>query len=249
VPVSIRQKGDIDSSNAIAAISADLATNIADPVKRFAAIQASVHAGRALYQGMAPSEVQLFALAMQAPSMLLMPLGLASKLPPYNTVISNVPGIQEPMYWNGARMNGSYPLSIVTDGIALNITLLTYDKQVDFGIIACRRSVPQVQRLIDYMEDALVELEEAAGISGGKKPAGKPGRKAPKTANTTKAASAKKTKARTQTKSAKKPAGKTKVTPKPKAKSQTKTKTKPQKRVKSKAASRPKSQPRNTRRD
>ena len=107
---------------------------------------------------------------MQAPSLLLMPLGLAAQIPPYNTVISNVPGIQEPMYWNGARMDGSYPASIVTDGIALNITLLTYDKNVDFGIIACRRSVPQVQRIIDYMEDALLELEEAAGLASRKKP-------------------------------------------------------------------------------
>lgn len=164
VPVSIRQEGDIDSSNAIAAISADLATNIADPGERFRAIQESVRAGRGFYQGMSQAEIQLFALAMQAPSMLMMPLGLAHQMPPYNTVISNVPGIQEKMYWNGARLDGSYPLSIVTDGIALNITLLTYGKNVDFGIIACRRSVPQVQRLIDYMEEALQELEDAAGL-------------------------------------------------------------------------------------
>ncbi len=166
VPVSIRQAGDIDSGNAVAAISADLATNVADPVARMRAIQASVRAGKEFYRGMSPGEIQLFALAMQFPSMLLMPLGLANRLPPYNTVISNVPGMQETMYWNGARLDGNYPVSIVTDGIAVNITLLTYDKNVDFGIIACRRSVPQVQRLIDYMEDSLVELEQAAGISG-----------------------------------------------------------------------------------
>jgi len=48
--------------------------------------------------------------------------------------------------------------------MAVNITLVTNNQNVDFGIIACRRSVPQVQRLIDYMEDALVELEVAAGL-------------------------------------------------------------------------------------
>ena len=165
VPVSIRQEGDIDSSNAVAAISADLATNIDDPAKRFAAIQASVRAGRAFYSEMSPAEVQLISTLMQVPGMLLMPLGLASPLPPFNTVISNVPGIQQTMYWNGARLDGSYPVSIITDGIALNITMVTNDKNVDFGIIACRRSVPQVQRLIDYMEEALVELEEAAGMA------------------------------------------------------------------------------------
>ena len=68
------------------------------------------------------------------------------------------------MYWNGVRMDGSYPASIVMDGMALNITLVTYDKNVDFGITACRRSVPNAQRLIDYMEQSLVELEDAAGL-------------------------------------------------------------------------------------
>jgi WS/DGAT/MGAT family acyltransferase len=165
VPVSIRQAGDIDSSNAVAAISADLATNIKDPAKRFAAIKASVLAGRDFYREMSPAEVQFISTLLQVPGMLLMPLGLANKIPPFNTVISNVPGIQQTMYWNGARLDGSYPASIVTDGIALNITMVTNDKNVDFGIMACRRSVPQVQRLIDYMEQALVELEDAAGLA------------------------------------------------------------------------------------
>ena len=113
---------------------------------------------------MSPTEIQLLTLALQSPALLVMPLGLTSRLPPYNTIISNVPGMSETMYWNGARLDGSYPVSIVIDGVAMNITLSTYKDNVDFGIVACRRSMPQVQRIIDYMEDALVELEEAAGL-------------------------------------------------------------------------------------
>lgn len=165
VPVSLRQAGDVESGNAVATISADLATNIADPAERIQAIIDSVKAGKAFYEGMSPKEVELVSMIMQTPSILLMPLGLISHMPPYNVTISNVPGIRETMYWNGARMDGSYPLSIITDGMAVNITLVTYDQNVDFGIIACRRSVPQVQRMIDYMEDALIELEEAAGFN------------------------------------------------------------------------------------
>jgi diacylglycerol O-acyltransferase len=117
------------------------------------------------------------------------------------------------MYWNGARLEGIYPASIVTEGIALNITLVTYDKQVDFGIMACRRSLPQVQRFIDYLEDSLVELEDAAGIrraetakpekavSGGAKAGARPRAKARpsvkvKTNAKTKAKTKTKTKAR-----------------------------------------------------
>ena len=169
VPVSLRQEGDLESGNAVATISADLATNIADPAERFKAIRASVQAGKQYYAEMTPSEVEMVSLIMQTPSLLLMPMGLISQLPPYNVTISNVPGIRETMYWNGARLTGSYPLSIVTDGMAMNITLVTNADNVDFGIIACRRSVPQVQRVIDYMELALVELEDAAGLAKAKR--------------------------------------------------------------------------------
>jgi hypothetical protein len=48
--------------------------------------------------------------------------------------------------------------------MAMNITLVTYDDQVDFGITACRRSAPSVQRMIHHLEDALAELATAAGV-------------------------------------------------------------------------------------
>ena len=127
-------------------------------------IQASIQAGKEYFRAMSPAELELFTVLMQVPALVLMPLGLISRLPPYNVAISNVPGIRQTMYWNGARMDGNYPVSIVTHGMAMNITLVTYDQSVDFGIIASRRALPQVQRMIDYMEESLQELEDAAGI-------------------------------------------------------------------------------------
>lgn len=166
VPVSVRSEGDVDSSNSVAAINADLGTNIADPSERFMAISASMRAGKALFADLSSQEAQWLTMLLSTPGALLMPLGLISRLPPFNTVISNVVGHKETMYWNGARLDGQYPASIVMDGVAMNITLSTYADNVDFGIVACRRSMPQVQRIIDYMEDALLELEDAAGIGG-----------------------------------------------------------------------------------
>ena len=165
VPVSLREKGDIDSSNAVGAISADLATDIVDPLQRFKKIQASMIAGKNLFKGLKPKEAALLLQILQAPALLIFPLGLMSKFPPFSTVISNVPGPRQRMYWEGAQLDGIYPASIVTEGISLNITLVSYDQNVDFGITACRRSMPQVQRLIDYMEESLFELEQAVGIT------------------------------------------------------------------------------------
>ena len=239
VPVSLRREGDIDSSNAVGAISADLATNIEDPLKRFAAIQASMIAGKELFKGMKPQEASLMLQMLQLPGLLLMPLGLMSRFPPYSTVISNVPGPRQPMYWNGARLDGIYPASIVTEGVALNITLVTYDKNVDFGITACRRTMPQVQRLIDYMELALQELEEAAGLS-------KPKARKPASKTAVAKASAKKrvtpraevkAKAKTKTKT------KTKTKAKAKAKAKVNSKVKAQPKAKTKAAVKAKAKP------
>jgi hypothetical protein len=92
----------------------------------------------------------------------------ADKFPAYSVTISNVPGPREQMYWNGARLDGMYPASIPVDGMAMNITQVSNFKNIDFGITACRRSVPHAQRMIDYLEEALVELEQAAGIKGKK---------------------------------------------------------------------------------
>lgn len=169
VPVSLRKPGDTTSSNAIGGILADLATNEVDPIRRLHRIRASMHDGKAMYEGMSASEAgALFAL-MQSQVFLISALQLSDRLPAISTTISNVPGPRETLYWNGAEMTGIYPASIVLDGFALNITLVSYHQHLDFGIVACRKSLPQVQRLIDYLENALRELEVAAGLRRGRK--------------------------------------------------------------------------------
>ncbi|MEQ9465623.1 MAG: wax ester/triacylglycerol synthase family O-acyltransferase [Haliea sp.] len=163
-PVSLREASDLDSSNAVGFITADLATDVADPEQRLRKIRASMAAGKDLLRGMTGREASLFMQVTQVPALLSSILGLAGQFPAFSTVISNVPGPREQLYWNGASLEGMYPASIVFDGFAMNITLVSYRKQLDFGIVACRRSVPQVQRIIDYLEEALRELEELAGL-------------------------------------------------------------------------------------
>ena len=164
VPVSLRRKGDVESSNAIGGVIADLATNEPDPAVRMLRVQRSMVAGKALYKDVTPEQAALLFALMQTPMFLLSAVGMSDRFPPVSTVVSNVPGPREPLYWNGARLKGVYPASIVLDGFALNITLVGYDQHLDFGIVAARRSAPQVQRLIDYLEEALVALEAAAGL-------------------------------------------------------------------------------------
>jgi diacylglycerol O-acyltransferase len=163
VPVSVRRSDDFASANSVSFITANLGTRHADPAERVKAIAASTRAGKALLKGLSPREAMLYAALSQLPTLLASLLGVADRLPAFSTTISNVPGPRQRLYWNGARLEGMYPGSAVFHGFALNITLVGYYRNLDFGITACRRSVPQVQRLIDYLEDSLVELEELAG--------------------------------------------------------------------------------------
>jgi diacylglycerol O-acyltransferase len=160
VPVSVRQKDDFDSPLAISYIIANLGTRHADPADRLRTITESTQAGKEMLRDLTSREAGLYAALMQAPLFVASMMGVADRFPPVSTVISNVPGPKEQLYWNGAPLLGSYPVSAVFHGFALNITFVGYHGKLDFGIIACRRTVPRVQRLIDYLEESLTELEE-----------------------------------------------------------------------------------------
>ena len=66
--------------------------------------------------------------------------------PTWNLVISNVPGPQFPLYMAGARLEANYPVSVITDGMGLNITVMSYMGHMDFGIVADRDQMPDLRR-------------------------------------------------------------------------------------------------------
>jgi diacylglycerol O-acyltransferase / wax synthase len=166
VPVSLRTAEEADSGgNMVGSILCNLATDVEDPAKRLEAISESMRGNKKVFSEL--PRLQAFALS----AFMLAPLGLSalpgfvsSAPPPFNIVISNVPGPTEPMYWGGARLEGNYPLSIALDGQALNITLVNNADNIDFGLVGCRRSVPHLQRLLGHLESSLKDLERAAGV-------------------------------------------------------------------------------------
>ena len=90
--------------------------------------------------------------------------GTAAKHPTFNLVISNVPGPRTELYLAGAHLDEAYPVSIPTHYMALNITITGYGDSLGFGYIACRRSVPALQRMLDYTQNAITALEIALGL-------------------------------------------------------------------------------------
>ncbi len=168
VPVSLKARGaGDDAGNAVGAILCSLGTHLADPVARLHHIQASMRSAKSRLEGLTPNQILLLSALSVAPAALGMsPLGripLTEPLlrPAFNVVISNVPGPREPLYWNGARLVGQYPVSTIIDGQAINITTTSYAGSLDFGIIGCRRAAPRLQRLLPALEDEVAALEAA----------------------------------------------------------------------------------------
>jgi diacylglycerol O-acyltransferase len=163
VPVSFR-RDDSASGNAISLVPATLATHLEDPQERLDLIRSSMDRAKGRLRDMSQTQLIEYGLLMTAPVLLGQLTGLAGRLrPTYNLVISNVPGPDRPLYWNGVPMTGMYPLSLLTDGQAINITQTSYAGSMEFGITADRRALPSVQRLIDHLEESLAELEVVAG--------------------------------------------------------------------------------------
>ncbi|WP_370260866.1 wax ester/triacylglycerol synthase family O-acyltransferase [Limnobacter sp.] len=161
VPVSLR-KDDSATGNHVALLLANLATDTEDPVERIEKIARSVNHSKERFANMTQTEIMNYVATMMGISGLNMLTGIAPKLQAFNIVISNVPGPKHRLYFNGAEVDGVYPVSLLLDGQALNITLNSYDGKLEFGLVACRRTMPSMQRLLQFLEDGLVELEQAA---------------------------------------------------------------------------------------
>jgi WS/DGAT/MGAT family acyltransferase len=163
VPVSLRDRdGAPGGGNSLATLIADLATDLPDPERRIRRIMASTAHGKGVLSELSPLQnliVGALGFGVAGPAAVLP--GVAGRTtPPYNVVISNVPGPTEsPLYWNRSRLLGMYPASIVLNGQALNISVTSYDHQLHFGLIGDRRTVPHLQRLLGHLETSLADLE------------------------------------------------------------------------------------------
>ncbi len=170
VPVSLRELGNTDMNNQVTGMMCGLATQIADPIERLQAIAAAAVGSKSLTADVKDASPKDFSF-VGAPVLLS---GLAKLFGrsgaanwmrfPFNVVISNVQGPPVPLFCGEARVSGLYPVSIPSHGCALNVTVQSYMDELDLGLTADRRAVPDLGKLADYHRDALFELAEAAGV-------------------------------------------------------------------------------------
>lgn len=166
LPVNVRPKGDEGGGNAVGAMLAPMGTDIEDAVERLVSITAATRAAKAQLQSMSPAAIIAYSAAVLAPAGGQIAGALTGVQPPwpytFNLCVSNVPGPREPLYFNGSRLEATYPVSIPIHGMALNITLQSYADTINLGFVGCRDRLPHLQRLAVYTGDALDELETAS---------------------------------------------------------------------------------------
>jgi WS/DGAT/MGAT family acyltransferase len=166
LPVNVRPKGDEGGGNAVGAILAPMGTDVANPIERLKSITAATRAAKAQLQTMSTTAILAYSAALLAPAGAQVAGALTGVRPPwpytFNLCVSNVPGPREPLYFNGSRLEATYPVSIPIHGMALNITLQSYADTMNFGFVGCRDRLPHLQRLAVYTGDALDELEKVS---------------------------------------------------------------------------------------
>jgi diacylglycerol O-acyltransferase len=170
IPVSVRDeqaKGTM--GNKVSAMLAALPTHLPTPQERLAVAHEATRIAKAQHAAIPPGLVENItdfappALAARA-ARVAFATGVLHRLPPFNLVISNVPGPNVQAYLAGAKLLAYYPVSVVTEGQGLNITVHGYRGGLHFGLIACRELVPDIDALTGYLVDELnILLAAAAG--------------------------------------------------------------------------------------
>lgn len=191
VPVSIRTGDEADPwTNRVSGIVAELPTDCDDPLERVARCKVAMEDAKRQLDLM-PADAIINASDTTSPvvatAAVRLQARLADRLPvPVNVVISNVPGPREALYFDEAKLRHYVPVSTITNGMGLNITVHSYEDELDFGLVADRDLVPDLWRLVDLHIAEMERLFEASGAEWAVPPGapplmrGKPG--APTTA-------------------------------------------------------------------
>jgi WS/DGAT/MGAT family acyltransferase len=165
VPVSVRTDEQLGTyGNRILLMSAPLHTDIADPIERLRATHASMSDMKERHRAL-PAELLQDANHFIPPAVFHRAAQLTFRLassrpgrPTWNLVVSNVPGPQFPLYLSGARLVANYPVSVITDGMGLNITVMSYCGHLDFGLVADREQMPDLGKLLGWLGQELEAL-------------------------------------------------------------------------------------------
>lgn len=168
-PISVRSDDESGSAgNRISAMSVTLYTNIADPVERLEKVHHGTRDSKAVAEAMGAQTMTDITQVLPGTfsglaARLYTRLGLANRVTPFlNTVITNVPGPQFPLYFTGARMVALHGMGPVMDGMGIIHPVFSYSGRISIAVTACRDMLPDPGFYADCIQNSFDELLEAA---------------------------------------------------------------------------------------
>lgn len=165
VPVSVRPGDGASVGNAITFLYAMLGTDIECPLERIQRIKSSTQLAKARLPQAGGVAMDAYTAALMLPFLSQAILGFGGRgRPASNLVISNVPGPSETRYLDGSRLEEFFPVSLLFNGQALNVTAVSYDGMFNVGYTGCRSSIPSLQRIAVHSGEEVDKLESALGI-------------------------------------------------------------------------------------
>jgi diacylglycerol O-acyltransferase / wax synthase len=168
IPVSVRTEEQAGTfGNRVSTMIVPIPTNVKDPRKRLMRAHEYLRSAKDRHQAL-PADLLTDATSFIPPAVAARAARttmdiLGRTRPPLNLVISNVPGPRDPLYCAGALLEANFPVSVVIDGVGLNMTVMSYRDHVDFGIITDRDQIDDAWALMDGTAAALDELETVIG--------------------------------------------------------------------------------------
>ena len=161
IPVSLREHGGRNAANAIAGIRVELGTDIGDPLSRLAAVKESIQTVRDDRASLPEAAITPYVLLRAAPLLASQLPAVGRFVPPlFNVKISNTEGSDSPMYFDGARLDAIYPISMLLQFSALSIDCVSYAGTLNIGFTGARDTLPHLQRMAVYLGQALDDLEQ-----------------------------------------------------------------------------------------
>ncbi|MBF6330780.1 wax ester/triacylglycerol synthase family O-acyltransferase [Nocardia transvalensis] len=158
VPMDLREQDDDRLGTRAGMMFTALATDIADPRERLTAVKRSIDAAKRHMTGLSPNAAIGYGLAVTLPWILGLNVGFDRMPSSHPMGVSNVPGPRRPLYWNGARLEALYPISLLMHGNSFNVTCVGYTDALHFGILGAADKLPPLTEFTHALDTALDEL-------------------------------------------------------------------------------------------
>jgi diacylglycerol O-acyltransferase / wax synthase len=165
MPVSLRQKEQRGAlGNLISILPVEIPLDITNPLKLFKKVNHKTGLMKATQMASGLGMLGAAFGMMPAPVQSAIGAIINAPFPVFNTVATNVPGPQVPMYMNGKRMIAQYPYVPIGYNLGMGTAIFSYDGKLFFGIGSDTQAMDDVEKFREILDECFVELRDLAGV-------------------------------------------------------------------------------------